>query len=62
MGPCGGTLEWETSVEQWNETLEWDRQVCFFNILNCTVFSLSELQEVQTYVKIGSSSEADFKL
>ena len=58
LGRWGGTLEWETSVGQWSETLEWDSHVCFFNILNYTVFSLSELQEVQTCVKIGSSSEA----
>ena len=49
-GPWGGILGWETSVGQWRETLEWDSHVCFFNILNYTVFSSSELQEVQTCV------------
>ena len=50
VGPWGGILGWETSVGQWRETLEWDSHVCFFNILNYTVFSSSELQEVQTCV------------
>ena len=50
VGLWGGTLGWETSVRQWSEILEWYNHVFFFNILNYTVFSLSELQEVQTYV------------
>ena len=50
VGPWGGILGWKTSVWQWSETLEWYSHVCFFNILNYTLFSLPELQEVQTYV------------
>ena len=48
--PWGGTLEWDPSVGPWGGTLELDSNACFFNILNYTVFSLSDLQEVQTYV------------
>ena len=52
MRQCGGTLGSDTSVGPWSKTLEWDSRVCFFNIINYTVFSLSELQEVQTMFKM----------
>ena len=53
--PWGGTQD--PVVGSSGETLEWDRNACFFNIINYTVFSLSELQEVQTYVKFKSRLE-----
>ena len=57
VGPWIGTMAWETSVGPWSETLGRDSHVCFLNILNCmyTVFTLSELQEVQNRLEFRSS-------
>ena len=49
--PGPRSLWWDPRLRPWGGTLGSDRNVCFFfNIINYTAFSLSELQEFQSYV------------
>ena len=53
-GPYGETLGWDPGEGPWDGAMGWNPRVgqqrLFFNILSYTPFSLSELQEFQTYV------------
>ena len=59
VGPWGGTLGWENSVRTWSEILEWNRHVCFFNILNYRITRICSLElHCQNYKKF----EHEFKI